>query len=195
MSCRLARLWVVLCVAASIMSPRFTGATETLDADALARRLGGFTPRAGAGSTIEDEWARPDITCTPIAARGAFYDDGEQVIRRPRVELEVNFAFGSAELLGDAVDLLATLAEALKKARLRDQRFLIVGHTDAVGADSANQALSEARARRVARELTEVHGIPPERLKTRGCGERMLLDRDDPRSPLNRRVEVINAGS
>lgn len=195
MVCRLASLWLVLCVTSLIMSSPEPAAAETLDADALARRLAGFNLRAGPGRTIEDEWARPDITCTPISARGAFHDDGEQVIRRPRIELEVNFAFGSAELLGDSVDLLATLAEALSQERLQDQRFLLVGHTDAVGGDSANQALSEARAQRVARQLTEVHGIPPERLRTRGCGERMLLDRDDPQSPANRRVEVINAGS
>lgn len=167
---------------------------ETIDADALARRLGGFTPRAGPGSTIENEWSRPDLTCTPVAARGAFYSDREQVIRRPRVELEINFAFGSAELLAVSVEQLASLAEALGRERLKDQRFLLVGHTDAVGSDAANQALSEARASAVRRHLSEVHGISPDRLKARGCGERMLRDPDDPRSPLNRRVEVINAG-
>lgn len=169
-------------------------AAETLDADALARRLGGFTPRAGPNTTIEDEWARPVLTCTPVATRGAFYDTGERVVRRPRVELEVNFAFGSAELMADAVSLLGTLAEALQKDRLQDQRFLLVGHTDAVGSAEANQVLSEARAEAVRRELSEVHGISPTRLRARGCGERRLLDPNDPASPRNRRVEVINAG-
>lgn len=170
-------------------------AAETLDADALARRLGGFTPRAGPGTKIEDEWSRPDLSCTPVAARGAFHAEGQTVIRRPRVELEVNFAFGSAELLADSIDLLAVLAEAMNRERLKDQRFLLIGHTDAVGSDEANQALSAERAAAVRRYLTEVQGIAPERLEARGCGARRLLDEDDPASPRNRRVEVINAGS
>jgi outer membrane protein OmpA-like peptidoglycan-associated protein len=169
-------------------------AAEALDADALARRLGGFTPRAGPGTTIEDEWSRPDLSCTPVAARGAFHAEGERVIRRPRVELEINFAFGSAELLADSIGQLAALAEAMTRDRLKDQRFLLLGHTDAVGSEDANQALSAARAAAVRRYLSEVQGIAPERLEARGCGERRLVDESDPESPKNRRVEVVNAG-
>ena len=186
-----------------LCAPTPHAVAESLDADALARRLG-VTLRAGPGTTIEDEWGRAEITCTPIAerdvfhgedtTRGVFLDQDTEVIRRPRVDLEVNFAFGSAELTADAVELLATLAEALEKDRLDDQRFLVVGHTDAVGDQRANQALSEARADAVRRHLVEVHRISPERLKARGCGERMLRDPGDPESPRNRRVEVINAG-
>lgn len=165
-----------------------------MDADALARRLG-FTPRAGPGQVIEDEWARPDITCTPVAARGVFNAGAQQIIRRPRVELEINFAFGSAELTADAVDQLRELGEALRRDRLEDKRFILVGHTDGVGEERANQALSEARAQAVARYLSTVEGVEPDRLGARGCGERLLRDREDPDSPVNRRVEVINAGS
>ena len=191
---RLGRLGLCLLAIATSIGSTGPAFAEQLDADALARRLGGFTPRAGPNATIEDEWTRPDLTCTPVATRGAFYDDGKTVIRRPRVELEINFAFGSAELLADAVDQLASLADALKRERLEDQRFLLVGHTDAVGTDAANQTLSEARARAVRDHLSDVHGIEPERVRARGCGERRLRDPDDPASPRNRRVEVINAG-
>lgn len=168
-------------------------AAAQVNADALAQRLG-FTPRAGPGQAIEDEWARPDITCTPVAARGVFHAGDKQIIRRPRIELEVNFAFGSAELTADAVDQLHELGEALRRDRLQDQRFLLVGHTDAVGEGAANQALSEARARAVARYLETSEGIGPDRLQARGCGERRLRNPKGPESPLNRRVEVINAG-
>lgn len=181
----------MLSLIVSITGPALAG--PPLDADALERRLG-ITVRAGPNAAIEDEWSRPALTCTPIAARGAFYSAPEKVVRRPRVELEINFAFGSAELLADSVEQLASLAEALERQRLQDKRFLLVGHTDAVGADAANQALSEARARAVEDHLVEVHGIARERLQARGCGERLLADPADPQSPRNRRVEVIVAG-
>lgn len=181
-------------------------AAEDLDADALAARLRAFVPRAP-GVVVEEEWSRPDISCTPIEARGVFHADAKKqargvfsadtakVVRRPRVELEINFPFGSAELTGSAVDQLRVLAQALEKPAIDDDRFLLVGHTDAVGSDDANRALSEARAAAVERHLVEVQGIDRSRLRSRGCGESALKDRDDPNSPVNRRVEVVNAGS
>lgn len=168
-------------------------AAEDLDADALAARLRAFVPRAP-GVVVEEEWSRPDLSCTPIQARGVFYADSAKVVRRPRVELEINFPFGSAELTASAVDQLRVLAEALEKPAIGDDRFVLVGHTDGVGSDAANRALSEARAAAVERHLVEVHGIDRSRLQSRGCGESALKDRDDPKSPVNRRVEVVNAG-
>jgi outer membrane protein OmpA-like peptidoglycan-associated protein len=169
-------------------------AQERLDADAIAAALRPFMPRAAPGVTIEDEWDLREITCTPIRARGVFYDEGAKVVRRPRLALEVNFAFGSAELTADAISLLDELAEALKRPDLMRDRFLLVGHTDAVGSDHDNLALSRARAHAVYDHLTRAHGIDPARLRDRGCGESFLLDSGDPNSPKNRRVEVINAG-
>ena len=54
------------------------------------------------------------------------------------------------------------------------ETFLIEGHTDAVGSDVANLALSDRRAEAVADALTNVFGIPPENLATQGYGERYL---------------------
>ncbi|HEX6142422.1 MAG TPA: OmpA family protein [Geminicoccaceae bacterium] len=168
-------------------------AADDLDADALAARLKAFVPRAP-GVVVEEEWTRPDVSCTPIQARGVFHADSAKVVRRPRVELEINFPFGSAELTASAVDQLRVLADALEKPAIGADRFVLVGHTDGVGSDSANRALSEARARAVERHLVEAHGIDRSRLRSRGCGESALKDRDDPNSPVNRRVEVVNAG-
>ena len=54
------------------------------------------------------------------------------------------------------------------------ETFLIEGHTDAVGSDVANLALSDRRAEAVAEALTNVFAIPPENLSTQGYGERYL---------------------
>ena len=54
------------------------------------------------------------------------------------------------------------------------ETFLIEGHTDAVGSDLSNLALSDQRAESVAYALTRVYGIPAENLATQGYGERYL---------------------
>ena len=59
------------------------------------------------------------------------------------------------------------------------ETFLIEGHTDAVGSDVANLALSDRRAEAVADALTNVFGIPPENLATQGYGERYLKVKTD----------------
>lgn len=166
-------------------------ADEHPTADEIAAQLMSITPRAG--QTVEEEWDRPEITCTPLEARAAFYDEGEDVARRPRMQMEVNFAFGSDELTADAVELLGGLARAVQSPVLSGDRFLLVGHTDAVGTEEANLELAQRRARAVYEELVSAHGVDANRLRPRGCGEAVLLV-TDPRSPRNRRVEVINAG-
>ena len=54
------------------------------------------------------------------------------------------------------------------------ETFLLEGHTDAVGSDNANLALSDKRAEAVAEALTNVFDIPPENLATQGYGEQYL---------------------
>jgi len=162
-------------------------------ADEIVAQLAAPTPRA-LGQIVEDEWDRPEVTCTAIEGRGIFYDEGDQVVRRPRLQMEVNFAFASAELTLDATRTLDQLATALNDPMLAEARFLLIGHTDAVGSEAANKALSERRARAVYDYLVDHDAIDPSRLRPRGCGETVLLDREDPKSPRNRRVEVVNAG-
>lgn len=182
---------MILAAGLSVVLAGGAGADEPPTADEIAARLMSITPRAG--QIVEEEWDRPEITCTPLEARGAFYDEGEDVARRPRMQMEVNFAFGSDELTADAVELLDQLAMAMQSPMLAGDRFLVVGHTDAVGTEEANLSLSQRRARAVYEEVVSAHDVDPSRLRARGCGEGVLLV-EDPRSPRNRRVEVINAG-
>ena len=70
------------------------------------------------------------------------------------------------------------------------ETFLIEGHTDAVGSDLANLALSDRRAEAVAEALTSVFDIPPENLATQGYGEQYLkVDSQEPERE-NRRVAM-----
>ena len=70
------------------------------------------------------------------------------------------------------------------------ETFLIEGHTDAVGSDVANLALSDRRAEAVADALTNVFGIPPENLATQGYGEQLSEGQDRSPERENRRVAI-----
>ncbi|MBY8917374.1 OmpA family protein [Nitratireductor sp. L1-7-SE] len=110
-----------------------------------------------------------------------------------RVDLDtIEFAFGSADIEESEIDELEAIATAIE--RMLDENpaetFLIEGHTDAVGSDLANLALSDRRAESVARALTDVFGIPPENLVTQGYGERYLKIDTQERERENRRVAL-----
>lgn len=108
----------------------------------------------------------------------------------PSVDLAVGFAYDSADLSEDARALLATLGEALADTRLSGFRFAVAGHTDAVGGEAYNEALSRARAQSVSDFLTQSWGIAPDRLDVEGFGETQLLFPEAPEDGRNRRVEI-----
>jgi len=92
--------------------------------------------------------------------------------------------------------ILPTSEEALNDlymylARNPQIRLRIIGHTDNVGKDEANQRLSEGRAKAVRDDLIE-RGIAPERLEAEGRGESQPIDTNDTDEGRqnNRRVEI-----
>lgn len=113
----------------------------------------------------------------------------------PSIDLAVNFEFASARLTVDARILLDNLGRALEDPALRDSRFRIAGHTDAVGGDAYNLKLSRQRAQSVADYLVRQHRIAAQRLTIEGFGRSRLLDPANPRSGINRRVQITNLGS
>lgn len=76
-------------------------------------------------------------------------------------------------------------------ARNPQVRIKIIGHTDNVGKDAANQKLSDGRANAVMQDLIE-RGIAPERLQAEGRGETQPIDTNDTDEGRqnNRRVEI-----
>jgi outer membrane protein OmpA-like peptidoglycan-associated protein len=99
------------------------------------------------------------------------------------------FDFDSDVVRGAARDNLTELAASLKKYSESD--VLIVGHTDAVGTDSYNQALSERRADSASRYLRS-QGVDAARVRTEGMGELEPVATNDSEAgrSQNRRVEV-----
>jgi outer membrane protein OmpA-like peptidoglycan-associated protein len=110
-----------------------------------------------------------------------------------RVDLDtITFDFGKASIAESEVSRLDGVAQAMERLLKQNpaETFLIEGHTDAVGTELANLALSDRRAEAVADALTDVFGIPPENLTTQGYGEQYLKVRTQEPERENRRVAI-----
>ncbi len=107
------------------------------------------------------------------------------------VDFEVYFPFDSAELTPTARQELQALGQALSSDELQPYRYLIAGHTDAIGQPSYNLKLSMRRAAAVRRFLIEAFPIMPDRLASVGFGQEKLKLIDEPQAAINRRVEVL----
>lgn len=110
----------------------------------------------------------------------------------PSVDLEVHFAYKSAEITPQAFELLMVLGRAISDERLAGQTFLIAGHTDAKGGAGYNLKLSQSRAEAVRRFLIEFFAVAPRRLIARGFGDRHLKNSAMPFADENRRVQITN---
>lgn len=110
----------------------------------------------------------------------------------PRIDIEINFEFNSAEISDGSKADVDELGKALSSEALSSYRIVLNGHTDGVGGDSFNQELSERRAGAVREYLIDEFEIAPDRLIAIGYGEENLKNQSDPDAAENRRVEVIN---
>jgi outer membrane protein OmpA-like peptidoglycan-associated protein len=99
------------------------------------------------------------------------------------------FLEGRDELTPESRIEMDKVFNELKTRPLPD--IMVIGHTDSVGALAYNDRLSLARAERMREMLVEL-GIPAERIKAAGRGERELLVPTDENvsEPRNRRVEI-----
>ena len=111
---------------------------------------------------------------------------------RPRIDLEIKFDYNSANIAKTALPDMDNLGKALTDPALKGATFVLAGHTDAVGGEEYNQDLSSRRADSVKRYLMEKYSLTPDHLVTAGYGKMRLKNKDNPRAPENRRVEVVN---
>ena len=109
-----------------------------------------------------------------------------------RADLMISFVSGSAVLTEQAKANANQFIAALASPKLAGMRFAIEGHTDAVGSRELNLDLSQRRAQAVVAYLTE-KGVNRSLLDVHGYGFDRPLDTGNPRSPSNRRVEVVKA--
>ncbi len=116
----------------------------------------------------------------------------EIAAKRPKIDIEINFDFNSAEVTPAAEPQLNSLGQALTSPDLAGTVVMLGGHTDAKGGDAYNQKLSERRAETVKRFLVENYKLAPDLLLTSGYGKSGLKNTADPYAAENRRVEIVN---
>jgi len=177
------------CTLTACLIGGLTGALAALPAQAeAARDLMGRVPSVA-------ELVEALSPAPPMKTRGIRPTGAAEVTQtsRPAVDLEVRFEFDSAALTPMAQAVLDNLATALT-TDLASYRFVLEGHTDAVGSEDYNLRLSQLRAQAVHDYLHELYRIDTGRLEPVGKGEHELLLPDRPAAAPNRRVRVINQG-
>lgn len=102
----------------------------------------------------------------------------------------VLFTTGQADLKAGGIDSLNKLVAFLNQ--YPDRNVMIEGHTDNVGTDTSNQALSERRAGSVQSYLLQ-QGVGSQRISSSGMGESQPIASNDSVAgrQQNRRVEII----
>jgi outer membrane protein OmpA-like peptidoglycan-associated protein len=133
-------------------------------------------PHSGGES---DAWPGADIDAVAVLGSA----------RRVFVPAEVLFAFDSDALADAAPAELDRVVQAIRERS--GARVTVEGHTDDVGTDEYNLALSERRAQAVAAYLAQ-KGIAKDHIKARGFGKtRPIGGNDDQGRKRNRRVEIL----
>jgi outer membrane protein OmpA-like peptidoglycan-associated protein len=111
---------------------------------------------------------------------------------KPKIDLEIQFDYNSAEISKTSMASVQALGKALSDPSLKGSTFVVAGHTDAIGSEPYNQDLSERRADTIKRYLVDKFGLNGSDLVAVGYGETKLKDTANGADPINRRVQVVN---
>jgi outer membrane protein OmpA-like peptidoglycan-associated protein len=114
-----------------------------------------------------------------------------------QLKADLLFDFDKADIKKAAEPVLEKVAVVLKS--YPQAKVLVEGHTDSLGKDNYNQALSEKRAATVAQWLVTRSGLKKDQFQTRGWGKTKPVAHntkpdgsDDPEGRTkNRRVEIV----
>jgi outer membrane protein OmpA-like peptidoglycan-associated protein len=166
-----------LAVATGPASAQTTQRLETPTAEEILEHLAP-PPASGARATTRSLGASRSLSSTRNLA-----------VQERSVDLVLNFELDSAQVSGSSAQTLENLSVALRSPRLAGTRFVIEGHTCALGGRAHNQTLSVRRADAVVARL-RAGGVEGARLDSVGRGFDDLLRADDPYSPENRRVRI-----
>ena len=197
------QLSIVTISAALLMTAGLAVAGDTVSADQI---LGALKPKPvtrglSAGSPQVDTAAQAKETGfvntlrnrkTRSLSLSERQEIAELAATKPKIDLEIQFDYNSADIIKGSVNAVQELGKALSDASLKGSTFVVAGHTDAIGGEVYNQELSERRADTIKKYLTEKYGIAGSDLVTVGYGESKPKDANAPMDPTNRRVQVVN---
>jgi outer membrane protein OmpA-like peptidoglycan-associated protein len=116
----------------------------------------------------------------------------ELAASKPKIDLEIQFDYNSANIAKTSEASVQALGKALSDPALKGSTFVVAGHTDAIGSDPFNQDLSERRADTIKKYLVQNYGVDGGDLVTVGYGKTKLKDTANGADPINRRVQVVN---
>lgn len=158
---------------------------QNLDQDTRARTAAAIAEVPGIGGVVwrSRSGAGGDTESAPVEAPSVHCQDDVEAILKTR---SIRFTEGSARIDRASQRLLNEVATALMPCV--GSIIAITGYTDSNGDESANLALSHARADAVRWALIG-RGIPADGLRATGVGSRQPVTGLDPTDPANRRIE------
>ena len=108
----------------------------------------------------------------------------------PPAQFTLFFVEGKDEFTDESKRIVDSVFAEIAKRPIAD--VIVIGHTDTVGNDAANDALSRQRAE-VVRAAFAARGLPADKIVTIGRGKRELAvpTGDGVAEPRNRRVEIL----
>jgi len=157
---------------------------ETVDPTEVAQILDRSAPIKMRSLRLLDDRSRGALAATSAAAAAA----ASNAARPSAQSLPVPFALDSADILPAAKPQLDAIAAGIRMLPA-EQKVVIEGHTDSVGAEEYNDELSQRRAQSVRRYLVATHGIEAARLEAVGFGKHQPLPGRSPLAGENRRVQ------
>jgi len=134
--------------------------------------------------------AMPQPALEQVAAALPMFHDAIAALPPRPVSFLLYFVTGTDDLTDASKQELARMLEELRRREVAD--IVVIGHTDRVGNEQANDELSLARAERVKAEFVAQGIASAERIRAAGRGERepLVPTGNDVDEPLNRRVEI-----
>lgn len=151
----------------------------------------GFSMAAGLSAAVPTRVAVRQPVAQPMRARASVNYGGTARLAAPArasgVDLQLNFITASADLTPGARASADRLASAMMKPERLSTRFMIEGHTDAVGSRESNLDLSRRRAAAVVNYLA-LKGIDAKRFEVMGYGFDRPLPGTSANAAANRRV-------
>ncbi len=180
---------------AASAAPHSAGRTRNLVIEATpGREPGGAAAAATATSPSAAQDSPTSRPATPVPAAAAPPSAARPApgaAAAPQgLSLAIGFEPNSAQLRPDSGATLGALVAAMLSPELRRNRFVIEGHTDAVGNPAQNLRLSRDRAEQVRLYLVTL-GVEAERLRAVGKGASEPVNTQNPRAAENRRVRVL----
>ena len=141
-------------------------------------------------SATFERTAAPQPALEQVASALPMFHDAIAALPPRPISFLLYFVTGTDDLTEASKLELGRMLEELRRREVAD--IVVIGHTDRVGNEQANDELSLARAERVKTEFVAQGIAPAERIRAAGRGERepVVPTENDVDEPLNRRVEI-----